>query len=182
MTRDRRQTGFTLTEMLIVVVIVAVALVWVLGIGKRAQGAMRQNEALALQAELAQSVGRMFAGSRNYGTNEDLVPMLDNFGAIPGSARIARGGKVSIEHPFRGTVAVIGGPDGRTSYLISFRNLDPDVCAALGTKLLDEVGSRTGLWRIQINRRTVVLDMGRAKAAGMCNGGDRSNRVDWEYH
>lgn len=182
MTRDRRQAGFTLTEMLIVVVIVAVALVWVLGIGKRAQGAMRQNEALALQAELAQAVGRMFAGSRNYGTNADLVPMLDNFGAIPGSARIARGGNVSIEHPFRGIVAVVGGPDGRTSYLISFRSLDPDVCAALGTKLLDEVGSRTGLWRIQINRRTVAPATGRAAAAGMCNGGARSNRVDWEYH
>ena len=83
MTRDRRQTGFTLTEMLIVVVIVAVALVWVMGIGKRAQGAMRQNEALALQAEIAQAVGRMFAGSRNYGRDSDLVPMLENFGAIP---------------------------------------------------------------------------------------------------
>lgn len=182
MTRDRRQTGFTLTEMLIVVVIVAVALVWVLGIGTRAQGAMRQNEALALQAELAQAVGRMFAGSRNYGTDADLVPMLDNFGAIPGSARIARGGTVSIEHPFRGIVAVVGGPGGRTSYLISFQSLDPDVCAALGTKLLDEVGSRTGLWRIQINQRTVAPATGRAAAAGMCNGGERSNRVDWEYH
>ena len=182
MTRGRQQTGFTLTEMLIVVVIVAVALVWVLGIGKRAQGAMRQNEALALQAELAQAVGRMFAGSRNYGNNADLVPMLENFGAIPGGARIVRGGNVSIEHPFRGAVAIVGGPDGRTSYLISFRTLDPDVCAALGTKLLDEVGSRTGLWRIQINRRTVAPATGRAAAARMCNGGERANRVDWEYH
>jgi len=182
MTRGRRQTGFTLTEMLIVVVIVAVALVWVLGIGKRAQGAMRQNEALALQAELAQAVGRMFAGSRNYGTDVNLVPMLENFGAIPGSARILRGGGVSIEHPFRGNVAVVGGPGGRTSYLVSFRDLDPDVCAALGTKLLDEVGSRTGLWRIQINLRTVVPATGRAAAARMCAGGERANRVDWEYH
>ena len=182
MTRDRRQTGFTLTEMLIVVVIVAVALVWVMGIGKRAQGAMRQNEALALQAELAQAVGRMFAGSRNYGSDSDLVPMLENFGAIPGGARILRNGRVVIEHPYRGPVRVIGGPEGRTSYLISFRSLDPEICAALGTKLLGETGSRTGLWRIQINQQTVTTNTTRARAAEMCTGGDRANRVDWEYH
>lgn len=182
MTRDRRQRGFTLTEMLIVVVIVAVALVWVMGIGKRAQGAMRQNEALALQSELAQAVGRMFAGSRNYGNSADLVPMLENFGAIPGAARVDRSGSVSIEHPYRGAVQVIGGPEGRSSYLISFRSLDQDVCAALGTKLMGEVGSRTGLWRIQINQRTVAAGTDRAGAATMCTARARSNRVDWEYH
>ncbi len=182
MTRERRQTGFTLTEMLIVVVIVAVALVWVMGIGKRAQGAMRQNEALALQAELAQAVGRMFAGSRNYGNDADLVPMLEDFGAIPSGARILRNGGVLIEHPYRGPVQVIGGPEGRTSYMISYRNLDPDVCAALGTKLIGETGSRTGLWRIQINRQTVAENAPRGQAAQMCTGNARANRVDWEYH
>lgn len=182
MTRDRRQIGFTLTEMLIVVVIVAVALVWVMGIGKRAQGAMRQNEALALQSELAQAVGRMFAGSRNYGNDTDLVPMLEDFGAIPSGARIVNGGAVSIEHPYRGEVVVTGGPGGRTSYSISFRSLDPDVCAALGTRLLGEAGSRTGLWRIQINQTTVAAGTTRADTADMCTGGERANRVDWEYH
>ncbi len=182
MTKDRRQSGFTLTEMLIVVVIVAVALVWVMGIGKRAQGAMRQNEALALQAELAQAVGRMFAGSRNYGNDADLVPMLEDFGAIPSAARIVTGRNVSIEHPYRGEVEVTGGPGGRTSYSISYLSLDPDVCAALGTKLLGEVGSRTGLWRIQINQQTVAADVDRARAAEMCTGGARANRVEWEYH
>ena len=182
MTRDRRQTGFTLTELLIVVVIVAVAIVWVMGMGKRAQGAMRENEAMALQSEIAQAVGRMFAGSRNYGNNEDLVPMLENFGAIPSGARVVDNGAVSIEHPYRGRVRVIGGPEGRTSYLVSYRSLDPEICAALATKLLGEVGSRTGLWRIQINSTTVAGTATRAEAAEMCTGGDRSNRVDWEYH
>ena len=182
MTRDRRQKGFTLTEMLIVVVIVAVALVWVMGMGKRAQGAMRQSEALALQSEIAQAVGRMFAGSRNYGNDTDLVPMLEDFGAIPSGARIVRNARVSIEHPYRGGVRVIGGPSGRTSYMISFLSLDPDICAVLATKLLGEVGSRTGLSQIQINQRTVAAGTTRARAADMCTGGERSNRVDWEYH
>ena len=182
MTRDRQQAGFTLTEMLIVVVIVAVALVWVMGMGKRAQGAMRQNEALALQSELAQAVGRMFAGSRDYGNNADLVPMLEQFGAIPSAARVVRSGRAGIEHPYRGPVRVIGGPDGRTTYMISFRSLDPDICAALGTKLIGEVGARTGLSRIQINQRTVAANATRAQAAQMCSGAVRANRVDWEYH
>ena len=182
MTRERRQKGFTLTEMLIVVVIVAVAIVWVMGMGKRAQGAMRENEALALQSEIAQAVGRMFAGSRNYGNDEDLVPMLENFGAIPSGARVVKGGNVLIEHPYRGAVRVVGGPEGRTSYLVSYRDLDSDICAALATKLLGEVGSRTGLWRIQINSETVAEGTTRAAAAESCTGGERANRVDWEYH
>ena len=182
MTRDRRQSGFTLTEMLIVVVIVAVALVWVMGMGKRAQGAMRENEAMALQSEIAQAVGRMFAGSRNYGKDENLVPMLENFGAIPSAARIVKNDKISIEHPYRGRVQVTGGPQGRTSYSVSYRDLDPEICAALATKLLGEVGSRSGLWRIQINSKTVAEGTTRAKAAESCTGADRANRVDWEYH
>ena len=182
MTRDRRQTGFTLTEMLIVVVIVAVAIIWVMDMGQRTQGAMRENEAIALQSELAQAVGRMFAGSRNYGKDTDLVSMLDNFGAIPGNARIVKNGVVSIEHPYRGGVQVVGGPGGRTSYLVRYRDLDPEVCAALGTRLLGEIGSRTGLWRIQINSRAVADDATRATVVGMCTGDDRANNIEWEYH
>ena len=182
MNREGRQVGFTLTEMLIVVVIVAVAIVWVMGMGKRAQGMMRENEAMALQSELAQAVGRMFAGSRNYGNSVDLVPMLENFGAIPSGARVVKSGTVSIEHPYRGAVRVTGGPGGRTSYLVGYRDLDSDICAALATKLLGEVGSRTGLWRIQINGATVAKGTTRARAAEQCTRGARGNRVDWEYH
>ena len=182
MTREGRQKGFTLTEMLIVVVIVAVAIVWVMGMGKRAQGTMREAEAMALQAEIAQAVGRMFAGSRNYGNDADLVPMLETFDAIPSGARIVRSGVVSIEHPYRGAVRVTGGPEGRTSYLISYLDLDPEICAALATRLLGEVGSRTGLWRIQINGGRVAEDTTRVEAAELCTGGERENRVDWEYH
>ena len=182
MTRERPQSGFTLTEMLIVVVIVAVAIVWVMGMGKRAQGAMRENEAMALQSEIAQAVGRMFAGSRSYGNDQNLVPMLENFGAIPSGARIERNGTVQIEHPYRGRVIVTGGPEGRSSYLVSYRSLDPEICAVLATKLLGEVGSRTGLWQIQINGGTVADTASRAEAAELCTGGDRANRVDWEYH
>ena len=71
---------------------------------------------------------------------------------------------------------------GAQSYLVSYRSLDSDICAALATKLLGEVGSRTGLWRIQINSETVTEGTSRAKAAESCTGGERANRVDWEYH
>ena len=181
MNTHRGQAGFTLTEMLIVVVIAAVAITWIMTMGKRAQAVARETEAMTLQSELAQGVGRAFAGTRAYGTNANLVPVLDDFGYIPSGARVVRGGTVGIEHPYRGAVTVVGGPGGRSTYVIQFADLDGEPCAGLASKLLGEVGGRSGLWRIQINGTAVPDGATRAQVGGLCPDQARANRVAWEY-
>ena len=179
----RPRRGMVLLDNLFGIALVAVGVGLIVGMGLYARSAFQEQRAALLLSQLVQAVTATYQSTRNYGSNTDLIGTLDGFGRLPEDFVLRVGGNVTLEHPFGGAVRVRGGPGGTSNrFRIEFRDLDDDICAALAEKNAGKSRGRTGLVQVRVNSTALALPYTVAQAEAACNGGNASNRIDWDYY
>ena len=178
----RPRRGMVLLDNLFGIALVAIGVGLIVGMGLYARSAYQEQRAGLLLSQLVQAVTATYQSTRNYGSSANLIPTLDGFGRLPEDFVLRSGGTVTVEHPFGGSVRVVGGPGGTSNrFRIQFRDLDDDICAALAEKNAGKSRGRTGLVEVNVNSTALTLPYTVAQAESACGAGDGSNRIHWDY-
>ena len=124
-----------------------VAIVAVVGIYNGITARLNEGESIELLNQLRSNVERIYSGQASYGTNQDLVPVLRDFGKIPDGAKVGTAGSETIQHAFGGAVRVRGN-GGR--FAIFFDELDDETCLDLGQAYAGRTRAGSGIVFMQV--------------------------------
>jgi len=124
MTLIKKQKGFSLLELLLVVAVGAILLLAGLAIYRNVTNNANVNEATRLLNVIKQETQRLYQGEGEYGTDE-LNDTLITADVIPSSALSG----TTIRHPYNDDVTV----DGATNtFTVQFDNIPTSACISLG--------------------------------------------------
>ena len=100
------------------------------------------------------------------------------------SARVVSGNTVQIRHPFGGLVTITGGPGGAVNqFRIFFRDVDDEVCAALGDAYAGRSHARAGIVSLTINGTTLAspVTVAQVTATANCDDGAGANDIGFTF-
>ena len=175
--RSRRWRGFSLFGVLLGLAVGGAVIVGAVSLYNTTQESAGRSEIVTLLSQLKAGVERTYAGRPSYGTGS-LIATLDRRGGIPDSARVVRGGTVSIRHPFNDTVEITGATG---QYTIKFNNLDDEICAALADVYVGQTRARTGLVSIQFGSTTRTAPVTVNQVTNGCDDGAANNDVTFTF-
>ena len=181
--RQRRyRRGFSLFGVLLALTLAAVAIVGAVSLYNAARESANRSQALTLLNMLRANVESVFAGAPSYGNSTNLIATIDRRGGIPDSARVMNGGTAQIRHPFGGLVTITGGPGGETNqFRIVFRDVDDEVCAALGDAYAGRSRARAGIVSITVNGTALASPVTVAQVTANCDDGDGDNNIGFTF-
>ena len=181
--RERRyRRGFSLFGVLLGLTLAAVAIVGAVGLYNAARESANRSQALALLNRLRANVESIYAGAPSYGNGTNLIATVDRRGGIADSARVVSGNTVQIRHPFGGLVAITGGPGGATNqFRIVFRDVDDEVCAALGDAYAGRSRARAGIVSITVNGTVLASPVTVAQVTANCDDGAGDNNIGFTF-
>ena len=180
--RRRYRRGFSLFGVLLALTLAAVAIVGAVSLYNAARESANRSQALALLNQLRANVESVYAGAPSYGSDSDLVATIDRRGGIPDSARVVSGSAVKIRHPFGGLVTVTGGPGGATNqFRIVFKDVDDEVCAALGDAYAGRSRARAGIVSLTVNSTVLTSPVTVAQVTANCDDGAGANDIGFTF-
>ena len=180
--RRRYRRGFSLFGVLLGLGLAATVIVGVVGIYNSARESANRMEVLTLLNQIRVNTESVFAGAPSYGSDTNLVAMLDLRGGIPDKARLEVGGVVQITHPFGGSVAVVGGPGGVANrFQVTFEDVDNEVCAALGDAYAGRTRARAGVISIVVNTIILAAPATIEQITTNCNAGAGANDIGFVF-
>ncbi len=180
--RHRWKRGMSLFGVLLGLTLGAVVMVGAVGVYNSARESANRSTSLELLNALRSATETVFAGVASYGDDTDLVPLLDRRGGIPDYARNLEADDVVIRHPFGGEVTITGGPDGNTNeFLISFADVDDEVCAAMGDAYAGRTRARAGIVSITVNDTEIIAPFTLEQISGNCDDGDGANTIGFTF-
>ena len=178
----RPRRGMNILDNMYSLGMVAVLLIVVLTTGLYVRSLYQEQRATFLLTQLVQAVSSTYQSTRTYGDDTDLIPVLNGFGRLPEEFKVVDGSDITLEHPFGGPVLVTGGPGGETNrYMITFDDLDDDICAALSEKTSGRSRGRSGLAEVEVNDSDMDLPYTPAEAETACDEGSAANKIEWVY-
>ena len=178
----RWRRGFSLFGVLLGLTLAAVVIVGAVSLYNAARESANRSEALSLLNQLRANVESIYAGAPSYGNSTNLIATVDKRGGIPDSARVTSGNTVQIRHPFGGLVTVTGGPGGETNqFRIVFRDVDDEVCAALGDAYAGRTRARAGIVSIIVNGTTLASPVTVAQVTANCDDGAGDNNIGFTF-
>lgn len=124
MMNTKKEQGFSLLELLLVVAVGAVLLLAGLAVYRNVTNNTNMNEAARLLNVIKQETQRLFQGEGEYGT-ASLNTILTNAEVIPSSALQG----TNIRHAFNGNVTITGDTD---TFTVRFANVPRSACISLG--------------------------------------------------
>ena len=168
--------------MLLGLTLAAVVIVGAVSLYNAARESANRSQALALLNQLRANVESVFAGAPSYGNNTNLIATVDRRGGIPDSARVVNGNTVQIRHPFGGLVTITGGPGGVTNqFRIVFRDVDDEVCAAMGDAYAGRTRARAGIVSMTVNGTTLASPVTVAQVTASCDDGAGDNNIGFTF-
>ncbi|MDE0407009.1 MAG: type 4 pilus major pilin [Alphaproteobacteria bacterium] len=180
--RRRWRRGFSLFGVLLGLTLAAVVIVGAVSLYNAARESANRSQALALLNQLRANVESVFAGAPSYGNNANLIATVDKRGGIPDSARVVNGNTVQIRHPFGGLVTITGGPGGETNqFRIVFRDVDDEVCAAMGDAYAGRTRARAGIVSMTVNGSTLASPVTVAQVTANCDDGAGDNNIGFTF-
>lgn len=180
--RRRYWRGFSLFGVLLGLTLAAVVIVGAVSLYNAARKSANRSQALTLLNQLRANVESVFAGAPSYGNNTNLIATVDRRGGIPDSARVMSGNTVQIRHPFGGLVTITGGPGGVTNqFRIVFRDVDDEVCAAMGDAYAGRTRARAGIVSITVNGTTLASPVTVAQVTANCDDGAGANNIGFTF-
>ena len=180
--RRRYRRGFSLFGVLLALTLAAVAIVGAVSLYNAARESANRSQALALLNQLRANVESVYAGAPSYGSDSDLIATIDRRGGIPDSARVVSGRTVQIRHPFGGLVTVTGGPGGATNqFRIVFKDVDDEVCAALGDAYAGRSRARAGIVSLTVNGTVLTSPVTVAQVTANCDDGAGANDIGFTF-
>ena len=180
--RRRYRRGFSLFGVLLALTLAAVAIVGAVSLYNAARESANRSQALALLNQLRANVESVYAGAPSYGNASDLIATIDRRGGIPDSARVVSGSAVQIRHPFGGLVTVTGGPGGATNqFRIVFKDVDDEVCAALGDAYAGRSRARAGIVSLTVNSTVLTSPVTVAQVTANCDDGAGANDIGFTF-
>ena len=180
--RRRYRRGFSLFGVLLGLTLAAVAIVGAVSLYNAARESANRSQALTLLNQLRANVESVFAGAPSYGNGTNLIATVDRRGGIPDSARVVSGNTVQIRHPFGGLVTITGGPGGETNqFRILFRDVDDEVCAALGDAYAGRSRARAGIVSLTVNGTTLASPVTVAQVTVNCDDGAGANNIGFTF-
>lgn len=180
MKMNKKEQGFSLLELLLVVAVGAVLLLAGLSAYRLVTQNNAQNEAVRLLNILKQQAQKAYQGDGTYGTS-DLVPTLISLRAFPAGTLSGS----TPRHPFGGDIEIEGNGD---TFTISFNDIERAACISIGQSFDSStdpdfvqlsIGAAPGSaiggsdGRISINELT---------AAGACPTGNSETGMHWEFY
>ena len=182
----RHRRGMALMDNMWALAIVAAVVVVVIGFGLLGQAMFREYRSTSLLTQLVQAVATTYQSTRDYGgESTNLIPTLCNYQRVPEEYAVGIGtcSSATIEHPFGGSVTIVGGDDGESNrFKITFEDLEKSVCTTLAEKSAGKSRGRTGLVAVYINDDAQTLPYTVTTVATACDEDDGDNEVAWVYY
>ena len=180
--RRRWRRGFSLFGVLLGLTLAAVVIVGAVSLYNAARESANRSQALSLLNQLRANVESIYAGAASYGNDTNLIATVDRRGGIPDSARVTSGNTVQIRHPFGGLVTITGGPGGETNqFRIVFRDVDDEVCAAMGDAYAGRTRARAGIVSIRVNGTALASPVSVAQVTANCDDGAGANNIGFTF-
>lgn len=175
--------GEGLVSMLLYMVIVAVIIIGIIALFFTVRDSYRENIATIMLNNLVGSVSKVYGTNRNYGSDTNLITVLEGFGALPDDARVDDGTTVTLEHPFGGPITIVGGPSGVTNrYAIAFTELDDDICSTMAGKYSTQSRGRSGIDTLDVNGTVLTRPIAPPAINAACTSGDGANTITWTFY
>jgi prepilin-type N-terminal cleavage/methylation domain-containing protein len=142
----RKARGFTLIELMIVLVIIAVAALFILGRSATARDDSEVNAETANVAHIIAKTEQLRSGGSFGAAGTNLVPLLINKEAFPKSMSISG---TTVSHGWNGAVTIVStGP----SFSVTYAAVPKKVCSSMAVNQ-----SQTGSVSTKINAATAVV-------------------------
>ncbi len=130
--RQRKESGFSLLELLLVVGVGALLLLAGIGTYQLVTSGSTSNEAIRLIATVKQQTQRAFQGQQTYGAaGANLVPTLIAMQAFP-SGVVNPAGTAAID-PWGGTMTITAAGAGGANFAIALPTVPTSACIQIGT-------------------------------------------------
>ena len=149
-TRARIRRGLTLFGVLMALGIAAAAVVGTVVLYNSATEVQNRNDTQALITALVIATHRIHQGASSYGNATNLVPLLDDRGAIPGSARTTTG---TIRHAFGGVVTVVATATGER-FVVALAALQEANCAQVLDPYIGQTRQSGSLYAVEGSEST----------------------------
>lgn len=171
--QNKKQAGFSLLELLLVVGVGALLLLAGIGTYRLVTQGTSANEAVRVLTTLKEKTQRAFQGQSSYGTaSADLVPTLVTMRAFPAGVL---DDSDTPRHSWGDTIAVTVNADTQM-FDITFNNVPDDACVNLGTTFDTD---DTDFDSLSVNGGDVT-SMDATTLAGVCTAGD--NDLVWSFY
>ena len=154
-TRGRSRRGLTLFGVLMALGLAAAAVVGTVVLYNTATEVQNRNDTQALITALVIATHRIHQGTSTYGNSTNLVPLLDDRGAIPGSARTATG---TIRHAFGGTVTVVSTTAGER-FEVTLNALQEANCSQVLDPYIGQTRQSGSLYAVEASLSTEDDDL-----------------------
>lgn len=171
--KSRKQAGASLFEALMFIVVGALVIAGVIGLGVKVFNTNTENRSNEQLVEISTAIKSVFAGQQNYGTaGTNLLPTLNTANSLPSDLSYDTGTSTATNLYGGGVEVEANG----TTYTVAFNDLNDDVCVKMATK------TQPGWVSVEINASgtpIVSLPVAPATAVAQCNAGAGANDLIW---
>lgn len=177
----RKRRGYSIVEIGLVLIIVAVLISAIIVAFYQVQQSSRQGQATNLVNELYSSVQDLHRSATSYGTDgTDLIPILEGAEVLPPIGRrdtdgTPDSGDEQVFSPFGEQVTVVaGGPVGLVgqSFTITLTNYTRANCIAFMSNYVDRTLEQSGLLGATSDGNAFAFPVTVAGINGTCQNGD----------
>lgn len=172
----RRQSGASLMEAMIFLVIGALVVAAVVGMGVKVFGANNEKRTNEQVVEISTGIRNLFAGQAAFGVaNANLLSSLFTANLLPSDVPTTGAGAAMTANNVYGGAMTVAVGAATNRYVIGIASVDDDVCIKLASK------TQPGWVSVAINGGVAItaLPVPVATAGAQCIAGAGANNVIW---